>query len=68
MKEKIVLRTFDESYEVVVAQAKLREHGIESWIMNKKDSAYIPIGYFELYVTRDEITLARDILEKSGIN
>jgi hypothetical protein len=64
MSDKIVIRTFTEEFEVRVAKMTLQEHGIESWILNKKDSAYIPIGYIELYVDERDHEKASEILKE----
>ena len=64
MNNKIVIGTYTEELEVRIAKVRLEEQGIESWILNKKDSAYIPIGYIELYVEERNQEKAREILEQ----
>ncbi|HRH67049.1 MAG TPA: DUF2007 domain-containing protein [Bacteroidia bacterium] len=46
-----------------IVQAVLRDNGIESVSMDKRDSSYITIGEIELYVTSENATLARSIIE-----
>ena len=61
--EKVLIRTYSEEYEIHIAQIKLRQQGIESWIMNKKDSAYVPIGHLELYVLLGDKLIAEKFLD-----
>lgn len=51
-------------YKVEILRALLEEEGIPSVIMNKKDSAYLSFGEIELYVNRDEILPAMQVVEK----
>lgn len=52
-----------ESLKINVAKARLNDHGIESVVMDKKDSAYVVIGRSELYVPKDKAEEAVKILE-----
>ena len=52
-----------ESLKINVAKARLSDHGIESVVMDKKDSAYVVIGMSELYVPRERASEAVKILE-----
>ncbi|MBK6444085.1 MAG: DUF2007 domain-containing protein [Bacteroidetes bacterium] len=47
-----------------IVQAVLRDEGIESVSVDKRDSSYIAIGEIELYVPGENATLARSIIEQ----
>ncbi len=55
--------------KIVTARHILSEAGIESFTINKKDSAYAGIlgGKVELYVRTDQQEDARKVLEESGV-
>jgi len=54
--------------KIVTAQHKLREAGIESFVINKKDSAYTGIlGDIELYVDKVNEARAKAILVKEQV-
>jgi len=54
--------------KIVTAQHVLREAGVESFVINKKDSAHAGIfGDIELYVAEADQALAKDVLEKEEI-
>ena len=40
----------------------LQEHGIESVVMNKQDSAYVSIGEIELYVASSDKERALELI------
>ncbi len=50
-------------HKVDIVQAVLKDAGIESVIMNKKDSAYL-FGELELYVKADDTVKAIQIINK----
>lgn len=56
--------SFDPKVELL--KALLRDEGIESVIVNKKDSAYL-FGELELYVQSDHAVRAKRIINKSHI-
>ncbi|HUS87583.1 MAG TPA: DUF2007 domain-containing protein [Bacteroidales bacterium] len=62
--EKDWVRIFESVDEIKVELARqiLEERGIESVIMNKKDRAY-GFGEFELYVLRDFVIRAKQIIK-----
>jgi len=67
MKESMVMFSVSE-LKIVTAQHVLRESGIESFVMNKKDSAHAGIfGDIELYVEKDDSDRARKILETQEV-
>ena len=55
--------------KIVSARHYLSEAGIESFTINKKDSAYSGIlgGKIELYVREDQEEQAKKILMESGV-
>lgn len=54
--------------KIVTAQHVLREAGIESHVLNKKDSAHAGIfGDIELYVDKEVAEKSRSILEEEGV-
>ncbi len=64
MADKDWVKVFEtgKEYEIEMVKDMLLEDLIESVVMNKKDSAYL-FGYFELYVTRENIMRARTLIE-----
>ena len=52
-----------QEHKVDIVQAVLKDSGINSVIMNKKDSAYL-FGELELYVQSDDVMKARQIINK----
>ncbi len=49
-----------------IVKAVLKKHGIESVIVNKKDSAYL-FGELELYVNQDDVLKAKNIIIKEEL-
>jgi len=54
-------------YQVEIAKAVLKDHGIDSVIMNKQDSAYISIGQVELYVSEVDAEKAHYVIKASDL-
>lgn len=52
-------------YYVEIMKALLQDENIPSVIVNKQDSAYIVIGEIELYVKREDILKAKQIINQS---
>lgn len=65
MKNPVKLFSSNQSFEIELLKAKLEEERIESYILNKQDSAYVIIGDLEIYVDQPDLEKARGILEKS---
>jgi hypothetical protein len=51
-------------YKVEILRALLEEEEISAVILNKKDSAYLSFGEIELYVKRDDVLNAMQIVRK----
>ena len=62
MENPILLYTSHQRFEVEVFKAKLEEHGIGAFIIDKQDSAYVVIGEAELHVEAEHLERAREIL------
>ena len=64
MKNPVKLCSSNQSFEIEILKAKLEEKGIDSYILNKQDSAYVVIGEIELYVEESDLAKAKDIIGK----
>lgn len=53
-------------HKIGIVKAVLKEHGIESVIVNKKDSFYL-FGELELYVSQDDVLKAKNIIIKNEL-
>jgi len=53
-----------QEYLAEIARTVLSDNDIESVIINKKDSAYNSFGDIEIYVNRDNLIRAKQILQK----
>lgn len=63
MKNPVKFFTSIRSYEVEILKAKLEAENIETYIMNKQDSAYVVIGEIELYIEESDIERAQEIIK-----
>lgn len=63
----IVIFTTDKPYQAEMAKKMLESNGIESVVVNKKDSIYQSFGEAELYVKEENAELAKDSLKKLQI-
>lgn len=54
------------SYKVELIKAVLLNQGIESVILNQKDSAYL-FGEFELYVLPEDVLRAKQIINNENL-
>jgi hypothetical protein len=50
--------------KVEIVKGVLEEKGIPSVIMNKKESVYQILGYYELMVSTQDALVAQNIIEK----
>lgn len=65
MSEMTKVWTTPQYLQAELAQHKLSEAGIESFIMDKRDSSYPGIlGHVELHVSTEDVQNAEKILEK----
>lgn len=62
-KELIKIYTTTDSLESGIFVSLLGEHGIESFVMNKQDSAYVSIGDIELFVAEEDVEKARKLID-----
>jgi len=58
----IYANTFEPKVSLIREQ--LESEGIAAILLNKKDSAHIHIGEIELYVKRDSVIRAKNLIEK----
>jgi sulfur transfer complex TusBCD TusB component (DsrH family) len=59
---------FESNFDHIVQTLKslLEQNGIKAIILNKKDSMVHSIGTSELYVQKDDVILAKHLLESSA--
>lgn len=64
--EKDWVRAYEtkQEYLAEIARSVLFDNDIESVIINKKDSIYNTLGDIEIYVNRDNLIRAKQILQK----
>lgn len=65
MKNPVKLFSSKQRFKIEVLKAKLEEHGIESYILNKQDSAYLILGEVELYIEEVDLNHAQKIINLS---
>ena len=53
-------------YKIEIVKAVLKDAGIDSVIVNKKDSAYL-FGEIELYVHTDHVLKSKQIINKEAL-
>ena len=53
-----------QEYLAEIARSVLSDNNIESVIINKKDSVFNSLGNIEVYVNRDNLIRAKQILQK----
>lgn len=59
--------TTTDSLKIDLLDAMLRDNGITTSIINKKDQALVMIGKAELYVPEDQVEKAIKLLESSDL-
>ena len=62
--ENVYTSTFE--HKIGIVKAVLKEHDIDSVIVNKKDSFYL-VGEIELYVNQDDVLRAKNIIIKNEL-
>lgn len=61
---RLIYRT-SESHLIQLYETKLKAEGIQSFVINKKDSSYNNFGDIELYVKAEDVIYAKHIIEKT---
>ena len=51
--------------EVEIVKQMLKENNINAVVLNKQDSSYQMFGIIELFVTEDQLEIAKSLLKKS---
>lgn len=54
----------NQEMDAVTKKALLEEEGIQTMIINKKDSLYPMIGYFEIFVKQENVLRSLKLLEQ----
>lgn len=63
-KDWVIAYESKQEYLADIARTILSDNDIESVIINKKDSIYNSFGDIEVYVNRDNLIRAKQILQK----
>ena len=63
-KDWVIAYESKQEYLADIARAVLSDNDIESVIINKKDSIYNSFGDIEVYVNKDNLIRAKQILQK----
>ncbi len=63
-KDWVIAYDTKQEYLAEIARSVLFDNDIESVIINKKDSIYNLFGDVEIYVNRDNLIRAKQILQK----
>ena len=63
-KDWVIAFDTKQEYLAEIARSVLFDNDIESVIINKKDSIYNSFGDIEVYVNRDNLIRAKQILQK----
>ena len=63
-KDWVIAYESKQEYLANIARTILSDNDIESVIINKKDSIYNSFGDIEVYVNRDNLIRAKQILQK----
>ena len=63
-KDWVIAYESKQEYLAGIARAVLSDNDIESVIINKKDSIYNSFGDIEVYVNRNNLIRAKQILQK----
>ncbi|MCK5692705.1 MAG: DUF2007 domain-containing protein [Bacteroidales bacterium] len=56
-----------QPYKTEMARQMLTDHNIQSFLVNKQDSAY-KFGVVELYVNRDDVIRAKKLIQEFDYN
>ncbi len=53
----------DKPYQAELARQILEENDVRAVVMNKKDSSYLAFGESEVYVDRDDVVRAKQLIK-----
>lgn len=56
--------TANQSYQAEIIHSFLEDHGIESVILNKKDSSYNNFGNYEIFVAKSNTETAQTLINE----
>ena len=56
-----------QAYKATLVKHMLADHNIQSFLVNKQDSAY-KFGVVELYVNRDDVIRAKKLIQEFEYN
>ena len=59
----VLIFSTGQAYQAEMARQMLSDHNIQSFLINKQDSAY-KFGVVELYVNRDEVIRAKMLIQE----
>jgi len=62
--ENVYISQFE--HKIGIVKAVLKDHGIDSVVVNKKDSFYL-VGELELYVNHEDVLRAKNIIIKEEL-
>ena len=57
----------DQNYQANIVNMKLRDNGIESVVIKKKDSVFLVFGDIEVYTDQKDAEKARKIIEENNL-
>ena len=63
MANQKLLCTLTDSFKTNIITSKLKNAGLESWVLNKQDSSYMTFGNIEIYVLENDWNNARALLD-----
>lgn len=64
INNKVMVYANNDFHSVHLLKSMLSDEGIDSFILNQKDSAYQMIGEEEIYVSPDDSVAALEIVRK----
>jgi len=59
----ISIYSSDQTWLAEIARQVLEENGIESVVMNKRDSSYLVFGEVEVYVSQENAEKSKELLK-----
>ena len=54
-------------HEIEIVRSVLNDHEIKSVVVDKRDSNYITLGEIELYVSNEDVILAKIIIQQDEL-